>query len=382
MSVSRIFSSMLTNGKNIRLLRKCSSHNGVNIADTAVQSFLKNMTAEHDILSSKTERTPEESKRLFEIKPIVKILERRNNLSENIEMLKNYEDQRDDNENKIEGEIQGYMNRMTAVDRELQTILLEPQYTEGSALLELSASTDKQETMVFVEELFEMYRRYAEYKDWEIYVISQQESEAGGIEKVSMFVEGVGVPELLTTEAGLHRVIKTFENESGRNVHTSTVLVAVMVKPTDKEVNIAAEDIYVENVSYEPDNNLYPEAAVRITHTPTGTVVECQDTQSYKENADIALKKMGMILLGKQLKAQSNSSTEHEEIRTYSFPENIVTDHRMGGLTYKNLQDFMNGENQLEFMQEYFLRENIRKDFLDQISQFTKEFDMKSADNM
>uniref|UniRef100_A0A2A4JUC4 Peptide chain release factor domain-containing protein n=1 Tax=Heliothis virescens TaxID=7102 RepID=A0A2A4JUC4_HELVI len=344
------------------------------------------MTLEHDILNTKTARTPEEAKRLFEIKPIVKILERRNNLNENIDMLKKQKEDDEHTKKQIENEIKGYADRMTAVDRELQTILLEPQYTEGGVLLEVVADAKKQQAMLFAQELFEMYKRYAEYKDWETCVVSQEQSVGGGIRKASMFIEGVGVPELMKMEAGMHRVVKTCETENEGNVDISSVLVSVVPKPAEKE-DIPTKDIEIENTNSDSAKDQESkDGAVRITHKPSGTVVECKDSQTQAKNEEIAIQKMKtllLLMLEKQSKAsQPGSSVEDVHIRTYSYPKNRVTEHRKGGITHNNLEDFMMGEYPLEHMQESLLIENKRQEFMNEVDQFAQEVKMKSADNI
>nr|XP_049692540.1 peptide chain release factor 1-like, mitochondrial [Helicoverpa armigera] len=399
MSLTRIlFSRALFTAEKLTLFRRCSSQNGVNLSDPAVQVYLKNVMLEHEKLLIKLKRTPEEARRLFEIKPIVTALEQRITLYDNIENLKELSKKQsnekdDEMKEMIKEEAQIYLKRMTEVDNELQSILLEPQLSDGGVLLEVTAGAGGQEAMLFARELFEMYELYAKYKNWEVCIVSLEESDIGGTRKASMFIDGHGVPELMKVEAGVHRVQRIPSTEKGGRIHTSTVSVAVLPKPTDVEANIPERDLVIETKRASGAGGQHvntTDSAVRIIHTPTGTVVECQEGRSQIKNKEIAIQKLRTLLLEKQQqeqtskinnerKSQIGSSNRNEKIRTYNYPQDRVTEHREGGGTVHNLQGFMEGQHQLEQMQENLLRAQKRQAFLEEISEFAKQ--IKSADN-
>ncbi|KAJ8735746.1 hypothetical protein PYW07_007366 [Mythimna separata] len=383
----------------LSLVCRYSSQNPFNLSDTAVQVYLKNIMFEHESLNLKMKRTSEETRRLFEIKPIVNVLEQRITLYDNIEMLKELNkkhsnDKDDEMKEMIKEEAELYLKRMKEVDDELQSILLEPQLTDGGVLLEVSAGAGGQEAMLFARELFDMYESYAKYKDWEVCIVSLEKSDIGGVRKASMFIDGVGVPELMKMEAGVHRVQRIPATEKGGRIHTSTVSVAVLPKPTDIEANIPDRDLVIETKRASGAGGQHvntTDSAVRITHTPTGIVVECQEGRSQIKNKEIAMQKLRTVLLDKQLeeqtskinserKSQVGSSNRNEKIRTYNYPQDRVTEHREGGGSVHNLQGFMSGDAQLEQMQDNLLRAQKRQEFLEEISRVAKNINVKSVD--
>ncbi|CAH1639872.1 unnamed protein product [Spodoptera littoralis] len=399
MSLARIlFSRRLFTAENFYILRKFSSQNALNLSEPAVQAYLKQLMFEHEHLCLNMKRTYEENRRLFQIKPIVNVLEQRVTLYDNIETLKelNKKPHHDDEMKKmIKEEAEIYLKRITEIDIELQSALLEPQLSEGGVLLEVTAGAGGQEAMLFARELFDMYELYAKYKNWQVCLVSLEKSDIGGIRKASMFIDGVGVPELMKMEAGVHRVQRIPATEKGGRIHTSTVSVAVLPKPTDIEANISDRDLVIETKRASGAGGQHvntTDSAVRITHTPTGTVVECQEGRSQIKNKEIAIQKLRTLLLVKQQeeqqskinserKSQVGSSNRNEKIRTYNYPQDRVTEHRDGGGTVHNLKGFMEGDSQLEELQHSLLRAQKRQILLEEINRFAKYTNMKTVDN-
>ncbi|KAJ0182370.1 hypothetical protein K1T71_001739 [Dendrolimus kikuchii] len=383
--------------KHTLLLRRCYSQNTVNLSDPAIQTYLKHLILEHDNLHTQPKRTAEESRRMFEIKPIVSVLEQRIALFDSIESLKELNKREGDSEMKkmIKEEASIYLKRLKEIDGELQSILLEPHLTEGGVLLEVTAGAGGQEAMLFARELFDMYISYAEYKNWEVDIASIDTSDLGGIRKASMLIQGVGVPDLMKMEAGVHRVQRIPSTEKGGRIHTSTVSVAVLSQPTEIELNIPEKDIAIETKRASGAGGQHvntTDSAVRIIHTPTGTAVECQEGRSQIKNKQIAMQKLRTLLLEKQIEEQSSkinserklqvgSGNRNEKIRTYNYPQDRITEHRDGGCTLHNLKGFMEGGELLEKIQEGLLQQQRYQTLMNEINEFIKKYKIETVEN-
>ncbi|XP_050356788.1 peptide chain release factor 1 [Nymphalis io] len=377
--------------ENIKLLRRYASHDSINLSDPAIQTYLKQLILEHDKLQTKPRKTNEETKRLHQIKPIVNVLEQRITLFDSIDSLKELnkrEGQDEEIKKMIKEEAQIYLARMKEVDSDLQAILLEPNLSQGGVLIEVTAGAGGQESMLFAKELFNLYQEYSKYKDWEVDIASIEKSDIGGIRKGSLIVQGLGAPELMKIEAGVHRVQRIPVTEKGGRIHTSTVSVAVLPLATEIELEIPDKDLNIETKRASGAGGQHvntTDSAVRITHIPTGTVVECQEGRSQIKNRQIALQKLRTLLLQKQEEEQSSkinnerktqigSSNRNEKIRTYNYPQDRVTEHRDGGSTTHSLKTFMEGGEQLEELQEALLRHQRYQTVMADINDFITRY--------
>jgi peptide chain release factor 1 len=250
--------------------------------------------------------------------------------------------------------------RVGSVEEDLKVLLLpKDPNDEKNIILEIRAGTGGDEATLFAAEIFRMYDRYAESQRWKVEVLSTSESPVGGLKEIIALIEGNRVYSRLKYESGVHRVQRVPQTEQQGRVHTSAVTVAVLPEAEDVDIKIDPKDLRIDTFcSSGPGgqsvNTTY--SAVRVTHVPTGTVVSCQDEKSQIKNREKAMRVLRSRLyevemqkqqeaLAKERKSMVGSGDRSEKIRTYNFPQNRVTDHRIG-LTIHQLPEFMDGKLQ------------------------------------
>jgi peptide chain release factor 1 len=248
--------------------------------------------------------------------------------------------------------------RRQAIDAELRALLLprDPN-DEKNVILEIRAGTGGEEASLFAAELYRMYSRYAERRGWQIEVLTTSSSGLGGIKEVIALISGRQVYSRLKHESGVHRVQRVPETEASGRIHTSTATVAVLPEADDVQIDINEKDLRIDTFCAtgpggQGVNTTY--SAIRITHLPTGLVVQCQDERSQHKNKARAMKVLRSRMLDLEIqrqkdaiardrKSQVGTGERSEKIRTYNFPQNRVTDHRVN-LTIHRLPAILEGD--------------------------------------
>ena len=227
---------------------------------------------------------------------------------------------------------------------------------ERNVIVEIRGGAGGEESALFSAVLFRMYSMYAEKKGYKVEIVNANETELGGYKEISFMIEGEGAYSRFKYESGVHRVQRVPETESQGRVHTSTTTVAVLPEAEDVELEIDPKDLKIDTFRSSGAGGQHinkTRSAIRITHLPTGTVVECQDERSQYKNKDKALKVLKSRLLKEKQdkqaseiaanrKSQVGTGDRSERIRTYNYPQGRLTDHRIGLTLYK-LEDILNG---------------------------------------
>lgn len=241
---------------------------------------------------------------------------------------------------------------------ELKILLLPKDPNDDkNVIVEIRGGAGGEEAALFAGSLYRMYTMYSESKRWNIEVINANETELGGYKEIVFMIEGAGAYSRFKYESGVHRVQRVPDTETQGRIHTSTVTVAVLPEAEDVELEINPADLKIDTFRSSGAGGQHinkTSSAIRVTHIPTGTVVECQDERSQFKNKDKALKILRSRLLdaaqrehdeaiASDRKSQVGTGDRSERIRTYNYPQGRVTDHRIGLTLYK-LEQILNGE--------------------------------------
>ena len=256
-------------------------------------------------------------------------------------------------------ELQSAKAEIERLEEELKILLLPRDPNDDkNVIMEIRGGVGGEEAMLFAADLFRMYTMYAESRGWKIEVVNANETELGGIKEISFVVEGEGAWSRLKFESGAHRVQRVPVTESSGRIQTSAATVAVLPEAEEVEFTINPADLQIDTFRSSGAGGQHvnkTESAIRITHLPTGVVVECQDERSQYKNKDRAMKILRSKLyeaeqekqnaaIVAQRRSQVGSGDRSERIRTYNFPQNRVTDHRLTGDNKNfNIDQIING---------------------------------------
>lgn len=347
----------------------------------SIQQKLQNLCERHHEISallSEPETQSNQNKfralsqEYAQISPLVECYKRYETLLESLEAAKEMANDSDPEMRELaKEEIAETQTQIAELENELQVLLLpkDPNDTRN-IFLEVRAGTGGDEAAIFSGDLARMYQRYAERKGWQTEIISESEGEHGGYKEVILRVSGRDVYSQLKFESGTHRVQRVPETESQGRIHTSACTVAIMPEVEEIDsVDINPADLKIDTFRSSGAGGQHinkTESAIRITHIPTGTIVECQDERSQHKNRARAMSLLASrILSAKQEKQQAEQSSmrklqvgsgdRSERIRTYNYPQGRLTDHRINLTLYK-LDDIMQGG--LEQVIEPLIREH------------------------
>ncbi len=293
------------------------------------------------------------------LEPVVRLFDEFNGIDDDIKAA---EEMAADSDPEVrmmgEEELAPLQERRDTLLVDLQKSLIEPDpYDNSNVYLEIRAGTGGDEAAIFAGDLFRMYTRYAETNGWQVEILSAREGEHGGYKEIISRVTGSGIYAKLKFESGAHRVQRVPATESQGRIHTSACTVAVLPEPDEVEaVDINPADLRVDTYRASGAGGQHvnkTDSAVRLTHLPTGIVVECQDERSQHKNRARAMSLLQARLLDAQVAEQETAQAEKrkllvgsgdrsERIRTYNFPQGRVTDHRINLTLYK-LDEILQG---------------------------------------
>ena len=320
--------------------------------------LLSGQLSDPDLLSDRSRYTAVAKERAG-LAPIVEAFRKYKEIVEQIEGSEELLGDEDaDIREMAKEELSALRERKDDLDTELKLLLVpkDPR-DDKNTIIEIRAGTGGDEAALFAADLFRAYARYAEKRGWKVEVLGANQTELGGLKEMAALITGKQVYSQLKYESGVHRVQRVPETEAQGRIHTSAVTVAILPEAEEVDVEVSDEDLKIDTYRASGAGGQHvntTDSAIRITHIPTGLVVTCQDERSQHKNKAKALKILRSKLFEMQVEAQEReqrddrrsqvgSGDRSERIRTYNFPQNRLSDHRIGLTLYK-LDHIMEGD--------------------------------------
>ncbi len=321
------------------------------------------------------QRASELAKERAELEDVVNLAQQYRQALAQIEQARELQDAEDEELRALaQAELEELLPRSETLEKEIKGMLVPKDKRDSrNVIVEIRAGTGGDEAALFAADLFRMYSRYAERRNWSVEILSQNETGIGGFKEIIFMVKGRGAYSRLKFESGVHRVQRIPVTESSGRIHTSTTTVAVLAEVEDVEINIPESDIRTDvyrSAGAGGQNVQKNSTAVRITHLPTGIVVACQDERSQLQNRLRAMSILRARLyeieqekrteeLEATRRSQVGTGERSEKIRTYNYPQSRVTDHRINISSY-NLPTVMDGDLDM-FIDELSTREESER---------------------
>lgn len=361
----------------VRFIQTCSSplfdQRSIESNRSGIQEYLKHIVQQHleltEMLSTsrnelKAEKRHAIGKMLAKYSPLVHIVEKMEKIREELEELEGLLSEEGELKELAKEESLKYHKELNNLNElMMKNLVPEDDDHNNDAILEVRAGTGGQEACLFTMEMFHMYQKFSSYKHWRFSTIRVNKSESGGFKEASASISGSDVFGTLKHETGVHRVQRVPATEAMGRLHTSTMTVAVLPEPEEIDVTLNQQDLKVDTFRASGAGGQHvntTDSAVRITHLPTGIIVSNQDERSQIKNKQKALRILRAKLFQLQRETadqersisrrqQIGTGERSEKIRTYNFPQNRVTDHRVG-VSCNNIDEFLKGECDLQHM--------------------------------